>query len=73
MLSDIGSWASIIGLILTLLTLIITSRVNQKVNGVMKSRADKTYFNQRVETVIEELKEVKALAENDSNSVECEI
>lgn len=69
MLSDIGSWASIIGLILTLVTLVITSKVNQKVNGALKSRTDKSYFIKRATGVVNNLKEVKKMAEEDANDI----
>lgn len=68
-LSDIGSWASIVGLALTIGTLFLTARVNTKVNDALKSKEDKTYFGNRAKNIIKELKEVKNLAEEDANGV----
>lgn len=62
-LGDIGSWASIVGLVLTFLTFILAARVNSKVNDKLKTKNDKTYFIKKVKNTLRELHEVKEFAE----------
>lgn len=64
-LGDIGSWASIIGLGITLITFMLAANVNRKVNSILKTKSDKTFFNKKVKEAIKNLKEVQELAEND--------
>ena len=62
-LSDVGSWASIIGLIITIITFCLASKVNKKVSKIVKTKCDRTYFSQKVSVAINGLKEVKEMAE----------
>lgn len=55
MLADVGSWASIIGLVITFITLFVTSNVSKKVNGILKVKSDKIYFNKKVPIIINDL------------------
>lgn len=65
-LGDIGSWASIVGLGLTLLTFLLAARVNSKVNRILETESDENYFKQKISNVLEELKETRNLAEEEN-------
>ena len=62
-LSDVGSWSSIVGLILTFLTFFMTFNVNKKVNIALKSRNDRNFFNKKAPKMIEVLKDLQELVE----------
>ena len=68
-LSDVGSWASIIGFVITFLTFLLTSNVNKKVNESLKSRNDKIYFNKKVDSVINDLTSVLQIAEDGKKEI----
>lgn len=68
-LEYIGSWASIIGLVITIFTFFLAANVNRKVNGVLKSKSDKTYFNKKVTGVINDLKKLQQIAEDEKNDI----
>ena len=68
-LSDIGSWASIIGLGITLLTYAMTRSVKKEVKLVLKTQNDKEYFAKRVGTVVKSLEDVLHLLESQSRGV----
>lgn len=67
-LGDIGSWASIVGLIMTVVTLWTTANVNKKVNDILKSEKDKKYFDEKLSQILKKLKEVRQLAEDGNDS-----
>lgn len=62
-LSDIGSWASIVGLVISSVTFILAARVNSKVNDKLRAKSDKTYFVKKIKNALKELRDVQALAE----------
>ena len=62
-LSDIGSWASIIGLGMTLLTYAMTRSVKKEVNLVLKAQIDKVYFAKRVGNIVKNLEDVRRVVE----------
>lgn len=62
-LGDVGSWASIIGLAVTVLTFFLAANVNKKVNGILKSKSDKSYFNKKVIVTISDLNHLREIAE----------
>lgn len=62
-LETVGSWASIIGLAITIFTFFLAANVNKKVNGILKSKRDKTYFNKKVIVTIQDLKLLQTFAE----------
>ena len=62
-LGDVGSWASIIGLAITIFTDFLAANVNKKVNRILKSKSDKTYFNKKVNVAIQDLKLLQEFAE----------
>lgn len=68
-LSDIGSWASIIGLAITILTFFLAANVNKKVNGILKSKSDKTYFNKKVIVAISDLSNLLEIAEEGKTDI----
>ncbi|MBQ9928969.1 MAG: hypothetical protein IJO65_13485 [Lachnospiraceae bacterium] len=68
-LSDIGSWASIIGLAITILTFFLAANVNKKVNGILKSKNDKTYFNKKVVVAISDLSNLLEIAEEGKTDI----
>lgn len=62
MLNYIGSWASIVGLALTIITMLLAVRVNRKVNSILKAKSDKSYFTQKVPGCIVALRDVQGIA-----------
>lgn len=68
-LSDAGNWASIIGFVITILTFLLAARVNHKVNGILKTKQDRTYFQKRAKGTIQNLSEIKSAAEEDNTEV----
>ena len=64
-ISDIANWASIIGFIISILTLFTTFRVNRKVNNALKEQEDLSFFSKRVLGSIKNLIIIKSFAEQD--------
>lgn len=61
-LSDIGNWCSIIGLVITIITLLLTTNVNKKVNGILKSKSDRSYFDKKIEIYLPSLRQLLDIA-----------
>ena len=53
--TDIANWSSIISLIISLLTLFTTFRVNKKINAALREQQDSTFFNNKVANNIKNL------------------
>lgn len=62
LINCVGSWASIAGFMLTIITMFLAARVDRKVNSILRVKADKTYFSQKVSGCIESLKGVQGIA-----------
>nr|DAV57255.1 MAG TPA: hypothetical protein [Caudoviricetes sp.] len=63
--TDIANWSSIISLIISLLTLFTTFRVNKKINAALREQQDSTFFNNKVANNIKNLEIIKTFAEKD--------
>lgn len=68
-LDTIGNVSSIIGLVITIITLLLSANVNRKVNTMLKVKADRTYFNKKVKNVIDDLKKLLDIAEKSEYDV----
>ncbi len=68
-LSDMGSWASIIGLLISVLTYFLTRSVKKEVNLVLKNQKDKNFFDNRVRAVLRDLKEIQNIAEEENSKM----
>lgn len=68
-LETVGSWASIIGLAITICTFFLAANVNKKVNGILKSKSDKRHFNKKVISTIRDLESLQGLAEEDKTNL----
>lgn len=68
-INEIGSWASIIGLAITIVTFFLAANVNKKVNGILKTKNDNSYFNKMVKGVIEDLKGMRGIAEDGKSGI----
>ncbi len=62
-INELGSWASIIGLAITIVTFFLAANVNRKVNGILKTKSDNSFFNKKVGGVIDNLKRLQKTAE----------
>lgn len=69
-ISDIGNLCSIAGFIITIITFFVTANVSAKVNKIQKSQNDMSYFNKKSESMINDLNNMRSLAES---SVDCNI
>ena len=63
-ISDIGNWCSIFGFVITIITFIVAANVNAKINKIQKSEKDKSYFNKKLKSMIEDLYAMKSYAES---------
>lgn len=62
-LSDFGNWASIIGFIITIITFLLTTNVNRKVNSILKSQNDRSYFDKKVKIYLPSLRKLLSIAQ----------
>lgn len=62
-LSDFGNWASIIGFIITIITFLLTTNVNRKVNSILKSQNDRSYFDKKVKIYLPSLIKLLSIAQ----------
>lgn len=63
-LGDIGSWASIVGLVITLFTFFMASNVNKKVNEILKAKNDRKFFSKKAPKITSDLKHLQEIVEN---------
>lgn len=68
-LSDFGNWASIIGLIITIITFLLTTNVNRKVNSILKSQNDRSYFDKKVKIYLPSLVKLLSIAQTAQEEV----
>lgn len=61
-LGDVGSLASIIGLVVTIITFFLAANVNKKVSQVLKSKIDRSYFDKKIGSYLQSLKDLQEIA-----------
>lgn len=59
---DVGSLASIIGLVVTIVTFFLAANVNKKVSQVLKSKSDRRYFDKKIGSYLQSLKDLQKIA-----------
>lgn len=68
-INELGSWASIIGFVITIVTFFLAANVNKKVNEILKTKSDNSYFNKKVGGVIKDLEGLRGIAEEGKNGI----
>lgn len=68
-LSDFGNWSSIIGLVITIITFLLAANVNKKVNGILKSKGDRSYFDKKIGIYLSNLKQLQDIASSAQDEV----
>lgn len=68
-LSDFGNWSSIIGLVITIITFLLAANVNKKVNGILKSKSDRSYFDKKIGIYLSNLKQLQDIASSAQDEV----
>lgn len=58
---DVGSLASIIGLVVTIVTFFLAANVNKKVSQVLKSKSDRRYFDKKIDSYLQSLKDLQEI------------
>lgn len=58
---DVGSLASIIGLVVTIVTFFLAANVNKKVSQVLKSKSDRRYFDKKIGSYLQSLKDLQEI------------
>lgn len=58
---DVGSLASIIGLVMTIVTFFLAANVNKKVSQVLKSKSDRRYFDKKIDSYLQSLKDLQEI------------
>lgn len=68
-LGDVGSLASIIGLVVTTVTFFLAANVNKKVSQVLKSKSDRSYFDKKIGSYLQSLQDLQEIAPEAKNDV----
>ncbi|WP_092455967.1 hypothetical protein [[Clostridium] fimetarium] len=68
-LTSLSAWASIISLLISFITLIVTSKVNAKINKIYKNQNDEKYFNKKVDVILKGLNEYASLINDNSEQI----
>lgn len=69
MIGIIADWVTIIGFVITIVTLILTANVNKKVNGILKTQNDRSYFDKKIGSYLNGLKQLQDIASNAKEDV----
>lgn len=69
MLQTVSAWASILGLIISITSMLVTLNVKKKVNIILKTKEDESYFKKKAPIILENLNMVIMLAEKSDETV----